>query len=61
VAEVGVALLSPHKESRVQERIVERGCTRIYLPPSEAPIDLNPIEEAFSNIKRFLRELRARA
>jgi transposase len=52
--------LSSREESRVQERIEERGCALIYLPPSEAPIDLNPIEEAFSKIKRFLRELRAR-
>jgi transposase len=52
--------LSAHKESRVQERIEERDCTLIYLPPSEAPPDLNPIEEAFSKIKRFLREMRAR-
>jgi transposase len=52
--------LSAHKESRVQERIEEKGCELIYLPPSEAPPDLDPIEEAFSKIKRFLRELRAR-
>jgi transposase len=52
--------LSAHKGSRVRERIEERGCTLIYLPPSEAPPDLNPIEEAFSKIKRFLREMRAR-
>ena len=36
-----------HKGSRVRERIEERDCTLIYLPPSEAPPDLNPIEEAF--------------
>ena len=53
--------LSPHKEIRVQERTEERGCALIYLPPSEAPPDLNPIEEAFSKIKRFLREMRARS
>jgi hypothetical protein len=38
----------------------ERGCALIYLPPSEAPPDLNPIEEAFPKIKWFSRELRAR-
>jgi transposase len=53
--------LSAHKGSRVRERMEERGCALIYLPPSEAPPDLNPIEEALSKIKRFLRELRARA
>ena len=52
--------LSPREESRVQERIEERGCALIYLPPSEAPPDLNLIEEAFSKIKRLLREMRAR-
>jgi len=36
--------LSAHKESRVRERIEERGCALIYLPPSEAPPDLNPIQ-----------------
>jgi transposase len=52
--------LSAQKGSRVRVRIEERGCELIYLPPSEAPPDLNPIEEAFSKIKRLLRELRAR-
>ena len=52
--------LSAHKGSGVREQMDERGCELIYLPPSEAPIDLNPVEEAFSKIKRLLRELRGR-
>ena len=52
--------LGAHKGSRVRERIAEKDCTLIYLSPSEAPPDLNPIEEAFPKIKRFLREPRAR-
>jgi hypothetical protein len=37
----------------------ERGCELIYLPPYSA--DLNPIEEAFSKIKRILSKAEARA
>jgi transposase len=43
----------------VRELIEERSCELIYLPPYSP--DLNPIEEAFSKIKRFLREMRARS
>jgi transposase len=50
--------LSAHKGGRVRELIEERDCELIYLPPYSP--DLNPIEEAFSKIKRFLREVRAR-
>jgi hypothetical protein len=32
----------------------------LYLPPSEAPPDLNPIEEAFSKIMGLLLWARAR-
>jgi transposase len=49
--------LSAHKGGRVRELIEERDCELIYLPPYSP--DLNPIEEAFSKIKRFLREMRA--
>jgi transposase len=50
--------LSAHKGDRVRELIEERSCELIYLPPYSP--DFNPIEEAFSKIKRFLREVRAR-
>ena len=39
--------------------IEERGCELIYLP-SYSP-DLNPIEEAFSKVKRLLRKAEARS
>jgi transposase len=51
--------LSAHKGGRVRELIEERSCELIYLPPYSP--DLNPIEEVFSKIKRFLREMRARS
>jgi transposase len=38
--------------------IEERGCKLLYLPPYSP--DLNPIEEAFSKIKGFLRKAGAR-
>ncbi len=50
--------LSAHKGERVGELIEERGCEILYLP-SYSP-DLNPIEEAFSKIKRLLRKAEAR-
>jgi transposase len=50
--------LSAHKGERVRELIEERGCELLYLP-SYSP-DLNPIEEAFSKIKRLLRRAEAR-
>jgi transposase len=50
--------LSAHKGERVRELIEERGCKLIYLP-SYSP-DLNPIEEAFSKIKRLVRKAEAR-
>jgi transposase len=43
----------------VRELVEERGCELNYLPPYSP--DLNPIEEAFSKIKRLVRELRAPA
>jgi transposase len=48
--------LSAHKGERVKELIEGRGCELIYLP-SYSP-DFNPIEEAFSKIKDFLRKAR---
>jgi transposase len=46
--------LSSHKGERVRELIEERGCELLYLPPYSP--DLNPIEEAFSKVKRILRK-----
>jgi transposase len=51
--------LSAHKGERVRELIECRGCQLLYLP-SYSP-DLNPIEEAFSKIKRIVRKAEARA
>ena len=50
--------LSAHKGERVKELIEQRGCQLIYLP-SYSP-DYNPIEEAFSKIKRLVRKAEAR-
>jgi transposase len=50
--------LSSHKGERVKELIEGRGCELIYLP-SYSP-DFNPIEEAFSKIKRLVRKAEAR-
>ena len=51
--------LSVHKSERIKELIEERGCELLYLPPYSP--DLNPIEEAFSKIKRILRKAEARS
>jgi transposase len=50
--------LSSHKGERVRELIEERGCELLYLPPYSP--DLNPIEEAFSKVKRILRKAESR-
>ena len=50
--------LSAHKGESVRELIEERGCQLLYLPPYSP--DLNPIEEAFSKVKRLLRVIGAR-
>ena len=50
--------LSAHKPKRVRELIEGRDCKLLYLP-AYSP-DYNPIEEAFSKIKRFLRKVGAR-
>jgi transposase len=50
--------LSAHKGERIEELIEQRGCQLIYLP-SYSP-DFNPIEEAFSKIKRLVRKAEAR-
>jgi transposase len=50
--------ISAHKGERVRELIEERGCELLYLPPYSP--DLNPIEEAFSKVKRILRKAESR-
>jgi transposase len=50
--------LSAHKGERVKELIEEQGCKLLYLPPYSP--DLNPIEEAFSKVKRILRKAASR-
>jgi len=50
--------LSAHKGQKVRELIEERGCELLFLPPYSP--DFNPIEEAFSKIKRLLRTIGAR-
>jgi transposase len=50
--------LSSHRGKRVRELIEARGCKLVYLPPYSP--DLNPIEEAFSKIKGFIRKAEAR-
>lgn len=51
--------LGAHKPERMRELIEERGCELLYLP-AYSP-DYNPIEEAFSKIKRSLRKVAARS
>ena len=50
--------LSAHKGGRVKEIIEGKGCELLYLPPYSP--DFNPIEEAFSKVKRILREVESR-
>ncbi len=50
--------LSAHKGERVRKLIEDRGCQLLFLPPYSP--DLNPIEEAFSKVKRLLRMMGAR-
>jgi len=52
--------LAAHKSLRAKELIEGRGCELMSLPPSEAPPELNPIEETFSKIKGILRRVEAR-
>ena len=51
--------LGAHKPRRIRELIEGQGCELLYLP-AYSP-DYNPIEEAFSKIKRFLRKVGARS
>ena len=50
--------LTAHKGERIKELIQERDCELLFLPPYSP--DLNPIEEAFSKVKGFLRRAEAR-
>lgn len=49
-----------HKGERVRELIEGRGCELVYLLPYSSSPDLNPIEEAFSETKGFIRKAEAR-
>jgi transposase len=51
--------LSAHKGERVRKLIEAKGCELIYLPPYSP--DFNPIEQAFSKLKSYLREACARS
>lgn len=48
-----------HKGDRVAELLASKGCSLLFLPP-DSP-DLNPIEEALSKIKTFVKACQARA
>jgi transposase len=50
--------LSVHKDERIRQAILARGCQVLFLP-AYSP-DLTPIEEAFSKLKTWLRRLGAR-
>ena len=50
--------LNVHKAAAVRQRIEARGCRLVFLP-AYSP-DFNPIEEAFSKLKTYLRRIRAR-
>lgn len=51
--------LSSHKGERVRQLIEGKGCELVYLPPYSP--DFNPIEQAFSKLKGYLREACARS
>jgi transposase len=51
--------LSSHKMSGVQEAVEACGASLLYLPPYSP--DLNPIELAFSKLKRLLRDAAERS
>lgn len=50
--------LSAHKVAGIRELIEARGAQLLYLPPYSP--DLNPIEQAWSKFKQFLRSAKAR-
>src|SRR5215210_3313685 len=51
--------LSSHKGERVRQLIEAKGCQLIYLPPYSP--NYNPIEQAFSKLKSYLRAACARS
>jgi transposase len=51
--------LSAHKGERVRQLIEGKGCELVYLPPYSP--DFNPIEQAFSKLKGYLRAACARS
>jgi transposase len=51
--------LSAHKGERVRQLIEGSGCKLVYLPPYSP--DFNPIEQAFSKLKSYLRGACARS
>jgi transposase len=51
--------LSAHKGQRVRDLIEGEGCKLLYLPPYSP--DFNPIEQAFSKLKSYLRSACARS
>jgi transposase len=50
--------LSSHKVSGVRQMIEKAGAEVLYLPPYSP--DLNPIEKAWSKLKKILRDAKAR-
>ena len=50
--------LNVHKTAAVRQRIEACGC-RLWFLPAYSP-DFNPIEQAFSKLKTYLRRVRAR-
>jgi transposase len=50
--------LSSHKVSGVRQMIEKTGAEVLYLPPYSP--DLNPIEKAWSKLKKILRDAKAR-
>ena len=51
--------LSAHKVDGVLEPLISKGVKVVFLPPYSQ--DFNPIEQAWSKIKAYLRKLKARA
>jgi transposase len=50
--------LGVHRAAAVRQRLEARDCQLVFLP-SYSP-DFNPIEEAFSKLKTYLRRAKAR-
>ena len=48
-----------HKGDKITQLLAARGCSLLFLPPYSP--DLNPIEEALSKIKTFVKANKARA